>query len=81
MDPYHRKSRGEDTRNGRDCQFCQAMDPNFYQRQPIDRMVLSKADDCASAHLTEDGYIKHRLAELARRRSAMGAPGSVSRCA
>jgi hypothetical protein len=44
------------------------MDPNFASRRPMDRMVLYKLDDNASAHLTEDGYVKHRIAELMKKR-------------
>ena len=69
MDPFHRKSEGADTRTGRDCQFCFRSDPDFSKRKPIDRLVLSKQDDSASAHLTEDGYVKHRLAELVKLRA------------
>jgi hypothetical protein len=35
----------------------------------MDRLVLSKLDDTASAHLTEDGYVKHRIAELMNKRA------------
>jgi len=70
MDRFHRSSRGEDTRNGRECQFCHAMDPDFGRRMPMDRLVHSTLDDTASAHLTEEGYVKHRIAELVRKRSS-----------
>ena len=69
MDGYHRDSRGQDTRNGRECLYCSTMDPGFSQRKPIDRLVLSNLGDAAAAHLTEDGYIRHRLAELAKKRA------------
>ena len=69
MDPFHRKSQGNDTRTGRDCQFCRQADPDFAERKPMDRLVQSKLDDIASAHLTEDGYVKHRIAELMKKRS------------
>jgi hypothetical protein len=45
------------------------MDPGFSQRKPIDRLVLSTLGDAAAAHLSEDGYIRHRLAELAKKRA------------
>ena len=64
MDLFHRKSQGKDTPTGHDCQFCYRVDPDFTKRDPMDRLVLSKLDDSAAAHLTEDGYVKHRLAEL-----------------
>jgi len=72
MDLFHRKSLGKDTPTGRDCQFCYRVDPDFIKRDPMDRLVLSKLDDTAAAHLTEDGYVKHRIAELMKKR-ALGA--------
>jgi hypothetical protein len=69
MDLFHRKSqgKGKDTPTGRDCQFCYRVDPDFIKRDPMDRLVLSKLDDTAAAHLTEDGYVKHRIAELSKK--------------
>jgi hypothetical protein len=69
MDRFHRKPEHTDTRNGRECRFCSSMDPDFSRRHPIDRMVVPKLDDTASAHLTEDGYVRHRIAELVKRRA------------
>ncbi len=73
MDLFHRKSqgKGKDTPTGRDCQFCHRADPNFNKRDPMDRLVLSKLDDTAAAHLTEDGYVKHRIAELLKKRAIL----------
>jgi hypothetical protein len=70
MDPYHRKLDGKDTRIGRDCEFCFYTDPNFAKRNHMDRMVVSKLGDTGAAHLTEDGYVKHRIAELLKKRAA-----------
>jgi hypothetical protein len=67
MDLLHRKPEAKDFRMGRDCQFCAHADPAFHQRKPMDRLIQSKMDDIAAAHLTEEGYVKHRLAELMRR--------------
>lgn len=67
MDLFHRESLGKDTPTGRDCQFCFRTDPNFSKREPMDRLVASQLDNTAAAHLTEDGYIKHRIAELTQR--------------
>ncbi len=67
MDVFHRNSQGKDTRTGRDCEFCCRVDPDFTRRDPMDRLVLSKLDDTAAAHLTEDGYVKHRIAELMKK--------------
>jgi hypothetical protein len=69
MDLFHRESQGKDTPTGRDCQFCYHVDPDFAKRDPMDRLVLSKLDDTAAAHLTEDGYVKHRIAELLKKRA------------
>ena len=64
MDFIHRKPQQSDFRMGRECQFCSHHDPEFSHRKPIDRVVTAKLDDTASAHITEDGYVKHRMLEL-----------------
>src|SRR5579862_7683201 len=69
VDLYHRRPQHTDSRNGRECGFCAKMDPNFNSRRTIDRMVVHKQDDTASAHLTEDGYVRHRIAELMKKRA------------
>jgi hypothetical protein len=82
MDTFHRKSDGKDTRNARECQFCRRLDPDFAQRDPVDRMVLARMDDSAGAHITENGYVKHRIAELIRKRSfAVHAEAQLARSA
>jgi len=68
VDLYHRHSQHSDTRSGRECVFCSTLDPDFSARRPIDRMVMVKREDSASAHLTEDGYIRHRIVELKKKR-------------
>jgi len=67
MDLIHRKPQSKDFRLGRDCAFCSQADPNFHQRKTVDRLVHAKMDDIAGAHLTEEGYVKHRLAELRKK--------------
>lgn len=67
MDLLHRKPDAKDFRMGRDCQFCAQADAAFHERKPMDRLIQPKMDDIAAAHLTEEGYVKHRLAELMRR--------------
>jgi len=67
MDLFHRETLGKDTSTGRDCQFCYRADPNFSKREPMDRLVAPQLDNTAAAHLTEDGYIKHRIAELTQK--------------
>jgi hypothetical protein len=64
MDSLHRKPQASDFRTGRDCNFCARFDPRFSQRDSLDRLVEPRLEDRASAHLTEDGYVKHRLTEL-----------------
>ncbi len=55
-----------DTRSSRPCEFCRELDPQFPQRHPLDQMVASSRKAIASAHLTEDGYVRHRMLELHR---------------
>ena len=55
-----------DTRSSRPCEFCRELDPKFSQRRPLDQMVASSRKAIASAHLTEDGYVRHRMLELRR---------------
>jgi hypothetical protein len=83
MDLFHRKlqSKGKDTPTGRDCQFCYRVDPDFTKRDPMDRLVLSKLDDTAAAHLTEDGYVKHRIAELLKKRALGCIAGGLAKSA
>ncbi len=61
-----------DTRSSRPCEFCRELDPQFPQRRPLDQMVAASRKANASAHLTEDGYVRHRMLEL--RRIASRAP-------
>jgi len=70
MDLFHRPPKRNDINTGRDCHFCSRADPDFAKRNPLDRLVASKLDDVASAHLTEEGHVQHRLAELRRKRAA-----------
>ena len=81
MDLFHRPSHGHDTRNGRECQFCRNMDPDFPRRHPMDRLVQSKLEDVASAHMTEEGYVKHRIAELIKKQAAMNVGAALPRSA
>jgi hypothetical protein len=53
-----------DTRSSRPCEFCRELDPKFPERRPLDQMVASNRKVTASAHLTEDGYVRHRMLEL-----------------
>jgi hypothetical protein len=55
-----------DTRSSRPCEFCRDLDPQFTRRNPIDQMVAATRKATASAHLTEDGYVRHRILELRR---------------
>jgi hypothetical protein len=58
-----------DLRSSRPCEFCRDLDPHFHHRRPLDQMIGSSRQAVASAHLTEDGYVRHRMMELARRAS------------
>jgi hypothetical protein len=53
-----------DTRSSRLCEFCRDLDPQFPHRRPLDQMVTTSRKAIASAHLTEDGYVRHRMLEL-----------------
>jgi hypothetical protein len=53
-----------DTRSSRICEFCRDLDPQFRLRRPLDQMVASTRKAVASAHMTEDGYVRHRMLEL-----------------
>jgi hypothetical protein len=53
-----------DIRSSRPCEFCRELDPKFPERRPLDQMVASSRKAIASAHLTEDGYVRHRMLEL-----------------
>jgi hypothetical protein len=61
-----------DTRSSRPCEFCREFDPQFRERRPLDQMVASSRKAIASAHLTKDGYVRHRMLEL--RQMASRAP-------
>jgi hypothetical protein len=55
-----------DTRSSRLCDFCREFDPKFRERTAADQMVATNRKHTASAHLTEDGYVRHRMLELSR---------------
>ncbi|MFY9904023.1 MAG: hypothetical protein WAM43_04285 [Terriglobales bacterium] len=55
-----------DTRSSRPCEFCRELDPQFRDRRPLDQMVATSRKAAASSHLTEDGYVRHRMLELRR---------------
>ena len=55
-----------DTCSSRPCEFCRELDPQFIQRRPLDQVVATSRRATASAHLTEDGYVRHRILELRR---------------
>jgi hypothetical protein len=65
-----------DSRSSRPCEFCREFDPHFTNRRPQDQVVVSGRKAIASAHLTEDGYVRHRVLEL--RRMASRAPLSAA---
>jgi len=55
-----------DTRSSRPFEFCRELDPEFRDRRPLDQMVACSRRATASSHLTEDGYVRHRMLELRR---------------
>ena len=69
MDSYHRQSRRKEHPDGRDCQFCATIDPNFAKRNPIDRWVHGKPEDSAMSHLSENGHVLHLMFEITKRRA------------
>lgn len=70
MDSFHRKPQHGEPRAGKDRQFCQSLDPDFGKRIPMDKLVYAELDGDATAHMTEDGYVRHRILEIVRRRAA-----------
>lgn len=55
-----------DTRSSRLCEFCREFDPKFLERSAPDQVVAANRKHTASAHLTEDGYVRHRMLELSQ---------------
>jgi hypothetical protein len=53
-------------RSSRPCEFCREFDTQFPERRPLDQMVAGNRGASASAHVTEDGYVRHRMLELRR---------------
>ena len=53
-----------DTHSSRPCDFCREFDVSFFERRGPDQMVAAGRMHTASAHLTEDGYVRHRVLEL-----------------
>ena len=53
-----------EVRSGKICKFCQALDSRFAERHAFDQMVGATNRYSASAHLTENGYVRHRMLEL-----------------
>ena len=58
--------RFESPRSGHPCEFCRELDAKFRERNPLDQLVARNRKPNASAHLTEDGYVRHRMLELRR---------------
>jgi len=53
-----------EVQSGRLCKFCKESDPRFGERHALDQMVGAHRGHTASAHLTENGYVRHRVLEL-----------------
>jgi len=58
VDRYH-GTPTHDTCTARACAFCRQADPEFSARPPLDQLVTRA--DTANGHITEEGYIRHRL--------------------
>jgi hypothetical protein len=50
-------------RAGKLCSYCQDLDPSFTSRPALDQLVAG-INHSAHAHVTEDGYVRHRMIEL-----------------
>ena len=74
LDPIAKKR--FEVRSCRPCEFCRDLDPEFSHRHPMDQMVGANRKSSASGHLTEDGYVRHRIVEL--NRLVSGQPRSVA---
>jgi hypothetical protein len=62
-------------RAGKPCNYCRDLDPTFSTRPALDQLVAG-INHSAHAHVTEDGYVRHRmveLSELTQRRSKVTA--------
>ena len=59
-------NRFDTPRSARPCEFCREFDAQFPERRPLDQMVAGNRKANASAHVTEDGYVRHRMVELRR---------------
>jgi hypothetical protein len=55
-----------DTPSSRLCEFCREFDAKFVERSAPDQMVAANRKHTASAHMTEDGYVRHRILELSQ---------------
>jgi hypothetical protein len=53
-----------EVRSGKLCKFCKDLDPGFADRHALDQLVGTNPGNTASSHLTENGYIHHRMLEL-----------------
>jgi hypothetical protein len=47
------------------------MDPEFAKRTPIDRWVQGKLEGSATSHLSENGYVRHRIFEIVAKRNEL----------
>ena len=75
---YHRKATKHETRSARICSFCQLSDPAFGSRKAVDQMILCGMLESARAHVTEEGFLRHRMAELRLMAARMGRPIQVA---
>lgn len=59
---------------GIECPFCKNRDSDFSSRTALDKLVRANVRDTASAHITENGYIRHRILEIRALMTTRGTP-------
>ena len=71
---YHRQATKHETRSAHMCSFCQLTDPGFNTRKAVDQVILCGMLESARAHVTEEGFLRHRMAELRLMATRLGTP-------
>lgn len=71
---YHREANKHEIRSSHLCAFCQLSDPGFTARKTVDQMILCGMRESARAHVTEEGFLRHRMAELRLLAARLGTP-------
>jgi len=74
---FHRASSKHEVHGVRTCDLCGSHDPTFEQRDPLDKLIAAGAEVTARSHITENGYVRHRLVE-AKLRQIAATPAKAS---